>query len=316
MKPVRAPIPPHEPQWRVQQPTNSERQSALLPGIIVAAFGRNYLVETPDGQLLTCTTRGKRGNLACGDHVAVGRTAPRQGVIEGVDPRSTLFYRSDKHRQKLLAANVTQAVIVVAPWPPFSEDLLNRCLVAAEHAGARSLVVLNKADMDEAGSASDQLALYGNLGYDVIAISAKHDVDVLRPHLAGQTSVLVGESGMGKSTIVNTLLPGARAAIAEVSRYLETGRHATTHARLYRLDAESRIVDAPGIQEFGLHHLDWRDLAHAFVEFRPFLSQCRFADCRHLREPDCAVARGAEGGWVSTRRLATYRRLLKDVEVR
>jgi ribosome biogenesis GTPase len=283
----------------------------------VAAFGRSFAVEIANGEVIACSTRSRRRDLACGDRVAVVRSSPDQGVIEATYPRSNLLFRSDAFRQKLLAANVTQAVIVVAPWPVFSEDLLNRCLVASEHAGLRSLIVLNKSDLPDASDALARLASYPRLGYEVVPLSAKHDVSALEPLLTGHTSVLVGESGMGKSTLVNRLLPEARAATGEVSRFLKAGRHTTTRARLYHLDADTQVVDAPGIQVFGLRHLDRHDLARAFVEFRPLLGQCRFADCRHLTEPDCAITRAVEaGGGVSERRLQIYRRLMEEVEPR
>lgn len=289
-----------------------QSDAALAPGLLVAAHGRHFAVELADGQVISCTTRGKRGDLACGDRVRVLRTSPDQGVIEAVDTRSTVLFRSDAHRQKLLAANVTQVVVVVAPWPVFSDDLLVRCLVGAEHAGARSFIVLNKIDLPEATAALERLASYPAIGYEVLPLAAKQDVAPLRARLEGHTSVLVGESGMGKSTIVNRLVPGARAATAEVSSSLATGKHTTTYTRLYHLNAHAHVVDAPGIQVFGLHHIAPPALARAFPDFRPWLGQCRFADCRHLHEPDCAIARAATEGAISERRLAAYRRLLEE----
>lgn len=282
-------------------------------GLVIAAHGRHFTVEVGDGEVLTCTTRGKRGNVACGDRVTVVRTSADQAVIEAVQPRASVLFRSDAYRQKLLAANVTQVVVVVAPWPAFSHDLLVRCLAGAEHAGAKSLVVLNKIDLPQAAAARSQLDGYPAIGYDVLPLAARQDVSPLLPRLQGHTSVLVGESGMGKSTIVNRIVPDARAATAEVSRALATGKHTTTHTRLYRLDAHTRIVDAPGIQVFGLHHIDLADLARAFPDFRPWLGQCRFANCRHLREPDCAVARAAQNGDIAEARLQAYRRLLEEL---
>lgn len=298
----------------MRQSSLRKQNTPLIPGLVVAAFGRSFAVELANGEIISCSTRGKRGSLACGDRVAVLRSSPEQGVIEATDSRSTLLYRSDTFRQKLLAANVTQVVVVVAPWPVFSEDLLNRCLIAAEHAGAKSAIVLNKSDLPESAAALERLAPYPALGYEVVPLSAMHDAAALEPRLAGHTSVLVGESGMGKSTIVNRLVPDARAATREVSRHLEAGRHTTTSARLYHLNADTHIVDAPGIQAFGLQHLDRHDLAHAFVEFRPLIGQCRFSDCRHLKEPDCAIARAVAARAISERRLRIYRRLLEEAE--
>ena len=283
-----------------------------MEGRIVASYGRRYLVELPDSTTLDCVTRARRGSLACGDRVMVARRGPGQGVIEAAVPRSTLLYRSDRARQKLVAANVTQIVVVVAPVPAFYEDLLNRCLAAAEHGGMAALIALNKMDLPQAPQALDALAHYCQLGYRLVTLSAKRDLAPLVAHLSGQTSVLVGQSGMGKSTIINRLLPEAAVRVAEISTALDSGRHTTTHARLYHLDSTSHVIDSPGIQEFGLHHLDASELAHAFVEFRPWLGHCRFRDCRHLTEPGCAIAGASSRGEISEGRLTSYRKLAAE----
>jgi len=247
--------------------------------------------------------------------VEVARTSPGEGVVEAVDPRSTLLYRSDQYRQKLVAANVSQVVIVLAVVPSFYEELLNRCLVAAEYQRLSCLIVLNKFDLaNEDSTAMDRLKLYTDLGYRVIPLSAKRDVSPLRPALDGHTSVLVGQSGMGKSTIINALIPGTGAATSDVSAALDSGRHTTTHARLYHLDAKSHLIDSPGMQEFGLHHLTEQDVAGAFPEFRPLNGHCRFHNCRHLVEPGCALAQAVEDGTVDMRRLDAYRKLAKEIE--
>jgi ribosome biogenesis GTPase / thiamine phosphate phosphatase len=291
------------------------KKAPLLHGLVVGNFGRQYLVELAGSEILTCVPRGKRSTLACGDRVEIVRTAPGQGVIEAVDPRSTLLYRSDQFRHKLVAANVTQIVIVLAVVPSFYEELLNRCLVAAEHQRLACLIVLNKFDLaNEDSTAMERLKLYTDLGYRVTPLSAKHDVSPLRPELERHTSVLVGQSGMGKSTIINALIPGTGAATSDVSTALDSGRHTTTHARLYHLDAKSHLIDSPGMQEFGLHHLTEQDVAGAFREFRPLNGRCRFHNCRHLVEPGCAIAQAVEDGDVDLRRLDAYRKLAKEIE--
>ena len=288
------------------------RVSRLLNGQIVASFGRRYLVELADSSTLDCVTRRRRSALACGDRVTVARSAGGQGVIEAVAPRATLLYRSDRVRQKLVAANVTQIVIVVAPVPAFHEDLVNRCLAAAEHGGMAALIALNKVDLPQASAALRSLELYRGLGYRLVALSAKRDLGPLASHLKGQTSVLVGQSGMGKSTIIHALLPAAAVRVAEISAALDSGRHTTTHTRLYHLDDASHVIDSPGMQLFGLHHLEGSELASAFVEFRPWLGQCRFRDCRHVSEPGCAIATACAKGKISARRLASYRGLARE----
>jgi ribosome biogenesis GTPase / thiamine phosphate phosphatase len=286
--------------------------AAREPGFVVAAHGRRYRVELEGGREIECVTRGRKSDVAVGDRVEIAPTGDG-GVIEAIGERRTLFYRSDARRQKLIAANATQVVMVVAPSPPYSEDLVNRCLVGAEHAGISALIALNKIDLPDSTAALDALKLYVSLGYRVVPLSAKHDLSPLQAHLGGNASVLVGQSGMGKSTIVNGLAPEAAARTAEISVALNTGRHTTTHAELYHLGPGSDIIDSPGLQEFGLHHLTPEDAARAFVEFRPWLGDCRFRDCRHLTEPDCAILAAKARGEIAQGRYASYARLVEEL---
>lgn len=295
------------------QTEKKQQLSASLEGRIVASFGRRYLVELSDSTILDCVTRGKRSDLACGDVVTARPSSSGEGVIEKTAPRTTLLYRSDAYRQKLIAANVTQVVVVVAAVPELHEALIDRCLAAAGHGGMNALIVLNKCDLAESAAALATLELYRKLGYPLLQLSAVQDIAPLRSRLQGHTSVLVGQSGVGKSTIVNRLAPKAAARVGELSAALGSGRHTTTHARLYHLDADSHIIDSPGMQEFGLHHLGNEGLAHAFVEFRPLLGHCRFRNCRHLHEPGCAIAAACAAGGISERRLASYRKLAEEI---
>jgi ribosome biogenesis GTPase len=290
-----------------------EPRQPLLAGLVVASFGRHHLVELPDAAVLECGTRARRHDVSCGDRVRVAKTGQRQGVIEEVAPRSTLLYRSDAQRQKLICANATQAVIVVAAVPEFNHDLVNRCLAAAEHAGMSALLVLNKSDLPQTAAARASLQVYDALGYHVATVCAKRDLQPLRPNLEGKVNVLVGQSGMGKSTMVNRLVPEAAARIGELSRALGSGRHTTTHTRLYRLNATTAIIDSPGVQTFGLHHIDCAEAAHAFREFRAWLGQCRFRDCRHLAEPGCALTAAHRMGHIAGDRLVSYRRLCLEL---
>lgn len=292
---------------------SSKKQRAVQQsGVVVASFGRQYKVELAGSGLISCVTRGRRSAIACGDRVGITATGPGQGVIETVEPRASLFYRSDIQREKLIAANVTQIVIVLAA-PDFHPELLDRCLAAAEHAAIRALIVLNKMDLASSAAALQSLDLYRALGYEILPLAAKIDLAPLRTQLSGRTSVLVGQSGMGKSTIINRLLPDAAARVGALSEAHGSGRHTTTSAQLYHLDAASHIIDSPGLQEFGLHHLSPQDLEHAFTEFRPFTGQCKFNDCKHLSEPGCAISAAAERAEIHPQRVESYRKLVSQL---
>lgn len=285
----------------------------LLDGQVIAAYGKRYDVELSDGNILSCVTRGKKTDLACGDQVLVKSTSAGEGVVEEFKPRDSLLYRSNTTRTKLLAANVTQIVFVLAAKPSFYEELLNRCLLAAEAAGIRMLIVLNKADLPETAEVMPQLALFQKLGYEVLPLSAKQDAEPLKTYLHNHTSVLVGQSGMGKSTLVNALLPDEDVRTREISDVLDSGKHTTTATRLYHLDTDSHLIDSPGLQEFGLAHLSLDDVERGFIEFRPYLGKCRFNNCRHLKEPDCAILNAVEQGNIATSRLLCYHGLVKEL---
>lgn len=281
-----------------------------LSGVVVAAFGRHYDIALDDGRLATGFPKGKKSLYACGDRVTIEMEANDQGRIVEHAPRDTLLQRSDAYRQKLIAANATQLIFVVATEPAFSDELLSRALVAAEHERMKSLIVLNKCDLrDKRDAARAVLNDYAALGYAIVELSALQDAGALLPWLASETSVLLGQSGMGKSTLVNALIPAAKAATREISTALDSGKHTTTYGRLYRTPQGDALVDCPGLQEFGLAHLTFGEIEHGFLEFRQFLGQCRFNDCRHRDEPGCAVKAGVETGLVSARRLALFQRI-------
>jgi ribosome biogenesis GTPase len=278
-----------------------------MTGQVVAAFSRRFIVETAEGSL-PCQVKGRHLRVVCGDRVEIRRDGDA-GVIEAVLPRASLLYRSDAFKTKAIAANVTQLAVVVAARPSFSMELVQRCVLAAEEQDIASLLILNKADLPETPAARERLDLLTRIGYPLVMLSALNDVAPLRPALHGHTTLLIGQSGMGKSTLINALFPGADVMTAEYSEALDSGRHTTTHTRLHRLDADSAVIDSPGLQEFALQHLDAHALAHAFVEFRPFLGQCRFRDCKHETEPGCRLQEAAAAGEIDPARLKLFQSL-------
>lgn len=279
----------------------------MLNGVITAAFGRHYEVALADGRIVNGIPRGKKSAYACGDKVSLGPLHDSEAQLLGHAPRSSLLYRSDQWKQKLIAANATQVVLVVATEPAFSDELISRALVATRHEQMRMLIVLNKSDLQTSlAAARKQLATFTGLDIPVIEVSALSDAQPLAHHLTNQVSVLLGQSGMGKSTLTNALIPDAGAATREISTALDSGKHTTTHARLYSLPGGGGLIDSPGLQEFGLAHLTRGEIELGFDEFAPHLGLCRFRDCRHESEPDCAIRAAVTAGRIDTRRLAHF----------
>ncbi len=278
----------------------------------MAAHGRRFIVDGPGASRIDCVVRGKKSSVICGDRVEFSIISPGKGVIDQSLPRSSLFFRSDRYQTKAIAANATLIVVVAAPVPSYSLELIQRCLVAASSQGLPALIVLNKSDLPAHAEAMERLQAIANLGYAILPLCAKHDISALRNALEGHTALLVGQSGMGKSTLLNALLPGAQVRTREISLSLDSGKHTTSHSELYQLNTYTALIDSPGLQEFALVHLDQDALQQAFPDFRPFLGRCRFRNCRHTAEPDCALSDAAAQGAISPQRLKLYRQLLTE----
>ena len=281
---------------------------------ITASYGRRFSVRTLSGCLYEANTRGKRVDFACGDWVRITPLNREQAVIEELLPRQSLLYRQDAYRSKLIAANVSLLVVVTAAVPAPSEMLLQRALLAAEAADIRVLIAVNKSDLPQSASWLEKLAFYQTLGYPLLPLCALEGADALKPLLAGETAILLGQSGMGKSTLVNALLGFDAARTGEISAALDSGRHTTTHARLYDLDNGGKLIDSPGLQEFGLHHLERTELLQYFPDLRHLAGQCRFHNCSHRAEPGCALKAAADSGAVRAERLAFLQKLSDELD--
>lgn len=280
---------------------------------IIASYGRNYIVRTSTQHRYRATTRSKRTHFACGDFVHIHILDTQQAVIETLIPRKSLLYRQDIGKSKFIAANVTQLFIILAPSPSPSEALLQRALVAAEAAQISTAIILNKADLPQTTIWHENLSFYTQLGYPLICLSAHENIDVLRPILHGHTNIFLGQSGVGKSTLTNALLGVEVARTNVISTALNSGKHTTTHACLYDLDSHTQLIDSPGLQEFGLHHLHATELLNYFPDLRHLSGQCRFHNCTHRSEPNCALKQAADAGTIKSERLAFLQKISNEL---
>ena len=305
---------------------------ALRGGLVVASHGRHCVVQAEgDGARVICHPRGKKSQVVVGDRVR-WQPSGDEGRIERVEPRRNLLYRQDALRSKQFAANLDQVLILLGAEPVFSEHQLARALIAAVAARIEPLIGLNKRDLAAPfASAWQRLAPYRAMGYAVLPLALAGVADAadaadsddgltaLRARLDGRVTLVLGPSGAGKSTLVNRLVPGAAAETAELSRALGSGRHTTTDTRWYWLDAGQRgaLIDSPGFQEFGLHHIEAAQLAAYMPDLRPHVAACRFYNCTHLHEPGCGVmaqVQSASGpGAISKSRYAIYSDLYREL---
>ena len=302
--------------------------SALQEGLVVASHGRHVLVETPAGAQVICHARGKKSQTVVGDRV---QWLPSQdeGTIEQVLTRRNLLYRQDEIRTKSFAANLDQVLILIAAEPEFSESQLTRALVAAEAAGIAPVIALNKRDLREPFErAWTKLAPYREMGYTVLPLALKPrdsslasdaQTDELLGLLHGKTTLILGPSGSGKSTLINRYIPQAQALTAEISTALNSGKHTTTSTRWYWLEdaKQTALIDSPGFQEFGLHHIDPMHLATLMPDLKALIPGCRFYNCTHLHEPGCGVMTEVQSaerpGKISSNRYKIYSDLFAEL---
>ena len=298
-------------------------RAALDRGLVVASYGRHFLVETPEGQRLLCHPRGKKSRAVVGDRV-LWQGSHDEGTIEKVEDRRNLFYRQDEVRTKSFAANLDQVLILIAAEPDYAESQLARALIAAEAERITPIIALNKSDLVEPFErAWARLLPYQRMGYGVLPLSLRLSKEVdrehLHKHLQGKTTLVLGPSGAGKSTLINLLVPGALVTTGEISQALNSGKHTTTSTTLYWVgdDRSTALIDSPGFQEFGLNHIEPMQLAGCMPDIKPHLGQCKFYNCTHLHEPGCGVISAVDSASsphpVTAIRYKIYRELFAEL---
>lgn len=277
------------------------------------------VIQKADGQRLRCHARGKKTEAVVGDTV---RWAPSgdEGVVEAILPRRNLLFRQDEFRTKSFAANLDAILVLVAVEPPFGEAQLTRALIAAASAGVPAWIGLNKVDLPGADASRERLAPYKAMGVELLEFALKarpeEALALLMPRLAGRTTLVLGPSGMGKSTLINRFVPHAEAQVGEISTALNTGRHTTTTTTWYALgdkESDGALIDSPGFQAFGLHHVAATDLPQLMPDLRAQLGHCRFYNCTHRQEPGCGVRAAVERGDVHANRWRLYVELFDEL---
>jgi ribosome biogenesis GTPase len=296
--------------------------SATAGAKVLVSYGSHGVVLLADGERKRCKFRRKVGRPYCGDEVVVAQADDASLVVESILPRRNYFVRADeRQRQHVIAANLDQVLIVVAARPLPSRDLMERYLLAVHSLGIEPVIVWNKTDLDvepDEGAAGARVLAhmpeYEALGYTVIRTSCKAEPGIrgLEPILKDRTSILVGQSGVGKSSLINRLLPDLQIQTGALSSATGKGTHTTTSTMLYQFTGGGYLIDSPGVWEYGIWKLENDELAAGFVEFGPWLGQCKFNDCVHATEPDCAIKHAVDAGQIREWRYQSYLRLLKQ----
>jgi len=285
-------------------------------GLVIINYGKNQLVEDTSGDIHRCVARRGLPQIVCGDAVEWQQTGKGSGVIETLQPRRTVLYRADGNdSQRPLVANIDQLIIEAALEPALDYFLIDKYCIAAELAHTEPLIIINKADLlqdKDRERIASLISEYRRIGYTTLLTSALKNtgIDAFADSLAGKTSILVGQSGVGKSSLIKRLLPDREIAVGKLSEASGLGKHTTTSTTLYHLPQGGHLIDSPGVRDFHLGKVAAGDLGNGFREFHPYLGQCKFNDCRHLAEPGCAIHAAVAEGNILERRMQSYRQLM------
>ncbi|HED36420.1 MAG TPA: small ribosomal subunit biogenesis GTPase RsgA [Gammaproteobacteria bacterium] len=287
-------------------------------GQVITNFGRNLLVEDQNNTLFRCVARQNLGAIVCGDQVIWQASTDNEGVIVAVQARRSLLQKPGfGGKLKPMAANIDQIVIVSAVQPAPNPYLIDRYLIAAENLPATPIILINKIDLldDSNKQQIEQLIEnYRSIGYRVISASniLDHGFDDLLNDLKTHTSIFVGLSGVGKSSLINQLIPELNIRVGELSDASGEGTHTTTSSTLYKLPGGGNLIDSPGVRDFGLWNTSADDILYGFNEFRAYIGHCKFSNCSHQHEPDCAIQQALKDGKISQLRFDNYQKIIRE----
>lgn len=302
------------------QLVNTSELGDTKPGRVISQFGANLQIEDELGQLHLCMSRRNVPKLVCGDQVRWCSAPAGTGVVVERLPRKSVLSRPNYLLEvKAIAANIDQIFVVIVPKPELDEDLINRYLIAAELTSIKPVLVINKIDLLDAAALAvlrQQLQLYEKLDYSVLYVSTRSATGLvqLTAYFQTQVGILVGQSGVGKSSLVKALLPDQEVRIGALSEATGLGKHTTTTTVLYSIGAHGGLIDSPGVREFGLGHVDAASIGQGFVEFQHYLGRCKFTDCRHRHEPGCAIKTATNDGLISPLRYQSYLRIVDSLD--
>lgn len=291
---------------------NKKSHDDLADGLVITRFSKHVVVEDNQSKQIHCSIRPNLETLVAGDRVIWQAEGVNQGVVVSLYPRSSVLAKPSAGLIKPVAANITQLIIVIAPKPEISWPLLDSYLVMAETLHLHAIILLNKTDLP-CESLKEQLILdYGTLNYPILLINknSSEGFEQLKYRLNHQISVFVGQSGVGKSSLISSILPHEQnISINELSEISELGRHTTSNSRYYHLPSGGALIDSPGVREFSLGHIETAEIVRGYPEFRPYLSQCKFRNCPHKDTPHCAIIKAKNEGLISEKRYENFIKL-------
>jgi len=302
------------------------QDSSLGPeqlGTVISRFGQHADIETESAQIIRCNMRRNIQTLVTGDKVVVRLSKDTAtgiaGVVEAVHPRHSSLSRPDIYDGiKIIASNIDQILVVSSVVPSFTTQIIDRYLVAAEDTNIAPVIILNKIDLispEEEASIEEALQRYRDIGYLVLKVSSKtgEGVDQIKTLLNEKVSVFVGQSGVGKSSLINSMMPDAELVIGDVSTNSGLGQHTTTTAKLLHFASGGDLIDSPGVREFALWHLPAERVGWCFIEFRDYLGTCKFRDCKHKTDPGCAITQAFNEGKIAEDRYHNYHKIISTL---